>query len=147
MLNALERKVLRKIYGPLRVNGHWRNRYDDEICKLYKEVELSRNIRWRRLQRVGHAIRVMDERVSEKSLNGYIEGRRPVGRPGGRCSDAVDRDVQMLRGCLNAGSGESRQRIQMPGGGGLKMRGGGGLKRPGGGGLKRPGGGGLNVIK
>jgi hypothetical protein len=35
-------------------------------------MELTGNIRWRGLQRVGHVIRVMDERVPEKSLNGYI---------------------------------------------------------------------------
>jgi hypothetical protein len=39
------------------------DRYDDEIYKLYVEMELARNVRLRRLQRVGHVIRMMDERV------------------------------------------------------------------------------------
>jgi hypothetical protein len=90
-------------------------------------MELTRNIRWRRLQRVGYVIRIVDERVPEKSLNGYIEGRRPVGRPGGRCLDAVDRDIKWMLKCRNW------QRIEMPGGGGLRRPGGGGLRRPGGG--------------
>jgi hypothetical protein len=40
---------------------------------------------------VGHVIRMMDKRVPGVSLNGYREGRRPAGRPGGRSLDLVDR--------------------------------------------------------
>jgi len=42
MLNAFDRKVLRKIYGPVLVNGHWQNRYNHEIYSLHKEMELTR---------------------------------------------------------------------------------------------------------
>jgi hypothetical protein len=44
---------------------------------------------------------MVDEGVPEKSLNGYIEGRRPVGRSGGRCLDAMDRDVKRMLKCRN----------------------------------------------
>jgi hypothetical protein len=37
MLNAFDRKVLRKICG------QWRNRYNHEIYNLYKKMELTRN--------------------------------------------------------------------------------------------------------
>ena len=43
MLNAFDRKVLRKIYGPVLVNGRRQSRYNHEIYKLYKEMELNRN--------------------------------------------------------------------------------------------------------
>jgi hypothetical protein len=43
-LNATERKVLRKIYGPGLAKGQWRKRYMNEIYNLYKEMELIRNI-------------------------------------------------------------------------------------------------------
>jgi hypothetical protein len=49
LLNALEREVLRKIYGPLLVNGQWRNGYDGEICKLYGVIVLTWNTRLRGL--------------------------------------------------------------------------------------------------
>ena len=103
------------------------------MYKLYKEMELTGNIRWRRLQRVGHVIRVMGERVPEISLSGYIEGRRPVGRPVGRCLDEVDGDVKRLSKCRNwrisAGDRDVwRRRIEMPEGEGLKRPGGGGLR-------------------
>jgi hypothetical protein len=62
ILNAFERKVLRKIYAPVLVNGRWRNRYNDDMYSLYKQLELTRNIRLRRLQWVGHVLRMKDER-------------------------------------------------------------------------------------
>jgi hypothetical protein len=43
MLKAFDREVLRKIYGPMLVNGQRRNRYNHEIYNLYKEMELTRN--------------------------------------------------------------------------------------------------------
>ena len=43
MFNAFDRKVLRKICGPVLVNGEWWNRYNHEIYNLYKEMELTRN--------------------------------------------------------------------------------------------------------
>lgn len=45
MFNAFKGKVLRKIYGLEWVNGQWRNRHNHEMCKLYEEIELTRNIR------------------------------------------------------------------------------------------------------
>jgi hypothetical protein len=125
VLNALEGKFLRKIYGPLLVNGQWRNGYDDDICKLYIVMELTGNIRLRGLQRVGHVIRMMYERVLEESLNGYIEGRRAVGRAGGLCLDVMGRDDKGMLRCRSwRRSAESRdgwrRRIEMPGGGGLR---------------------------
>ena len=60
------------------------NRFNNEICNLYKEMELTRNIRSRKLQWVGHVLRMKDERAPLKALKGCIEGRRPIGRPRGR---------------------------------------------------------------
>jgi hypothetical protein len=37
MLNAFERRVLRKIYGPTLVNEQMPNRYNHEIYKLYQK--------------------------------------------------------------------------------------------------------------
>lgn len=45
MLNAFDRKVLRKIYGTVLVNGQRQNRYNHGIYNLYKEMELTRNHR------------------------------------------------------------------------------------------------------
>jgi hypothetical protein len=60
ILKAFERKVLRKIYGPVMVNGQWLNKHNHEIYTVYKEIELTRNIRLRRLQWVGPVMRMKD---------------------------------------------------------------------------------------
>jgi hypothetical protein len=66
---------------------------------LYKERELTRNIRLRRLQWVGHVM--IDESVPKKGLKGHIEGRRPVGRSRERWLDALDRDTKSMLKCRN----------------------------------------------
>ena len=117
ILNAFERKVIKKICIPLLVNEQWQNRHNHEIYNLYKDMEISRNVRLRGLQWVGHVIRVKVERVPKIALEGYIERRRPIGRPRGRWLNAMDRDA---RGCWNAGVGDGWQRIEMFGGRGLR---------------------------
>jgi hypothetical protein len=68
MLHEFGRKVVRKIYGPVLVNGQWQNRHNNEIYTVYKEMELTRNIRLRRLHWMGHVMRMKDERVPKKAL-------------------------------------------------------------------------------
>jgi len=56
------------------------------------------NIKIRRLEWVGHIIRMEEERIPRKVLNGNFHTRRPVGRPRTRCADVVQRDaLQLLR--------------------------------------------------
>jgi hypothetical protein len=50
MLHAFERKNLRRVYGPKKVEGGWRMRYNTEINDLYKEVKVLVFIKLRRLQ-------------------------------------------------------------------------------------------------
>jgi hypothetical protein len=46
-------------------------------------------------------MRIKDERVPQKALKGYIEGRRPVGKPRGRWLGAADRDGKRVLKCRN----------------------------------------------
>jgi len=114
VLNEFERKVLRKIQGCVLINGHWQKTYNQEIYKLYKEMELTRNIRLRRLQRAGQAMRMKDERVPKKAVKGHTEGRRLVGKPRGRWFDSVDRAAKRMSKCS---TGECQQKIEMHAGG------------------------------
>jgi hypothetical protein len=38
--NAFERKILRRIYGPVQDNVQWRLRYNKELYELYYEPDL-----------------------------------------------------------------------------------------------------------
>jgi hypothetical protein len=62
---------------------------------MYKEMELTKYIRLRRLQWVGRVMGIKEERMPKKALKEYIGGRRPVGMHRGRWLDAVDRDAEM----------------------------------------------------
>ena len=51
-------------------NSYWGKK---EIYNLYKEMELSRNIKLIRFQLVGHVMQMKDERVPKKAMKGYQE--------------------------------------------------------------------------
>lgn len=44
-LDTWERKLLRKIYGPVQENGEWRVRHNSELYELYKDPPLTIEIR------------------------------------------------------------------------------------------------------
>jgi len=65
-LRRFERKVLRKIYGPVLDKGVWRIRYNNELCKLTGGEDIVRFIKAQRIQWLGHVER-MDETSMPKS--------------------------------------------------------------------------------
>lgn len=98
MLGALERKILRRIFGPVQENSKWRIRYNHELYRLYKSDDIVTHIKLRRLEWAGHVYRMEEYRIPKKILEGTIYGRRPVGRPKGRWLDAVTTDSRNLLG-------------------------------------------------
>jgi hypothetical protein len=68
MLNRFERKILRRIYGPTQEGGCWRPRW--KLYSSYKEPNIVEDIKIRRLQWAGHIIRMEEERIPIKVLNG-----------------------------------------------------------------------------
>jgi hypothetical protein len=51
---VFERKILRRIYGPLCEGVTWRSRYNEELYHLYDETDLVTAIRISRLRWAGH---------------------------------------------------------------------------------------------
>ena len=98
MLNTFERKILRRIYGPTHEWGCWRPRWNNELYSLYKEPNTVEDIKIRRLEWAGYVIRMEEERIPKKVLNGKFHTTRPVGRPRTRCADVVQRDALQLLG-------------------------------------------------
>jgi hypothetical protein len=56
------------------------------------------NIKIRRLEWAGHIIRMEEERITKKVLNGNFHTTRSVGRPRTRWADVVQRDALQLLG-------------------------------------------------
>jgi hypothetical protein len=96
MLNTFERKILRRIYGPTHEGGCWRPRLNNELYSLYTEPNIVEDIKIRRLECAGHIIRMEEERITKKVLNGNFHTKRPVGRPRSRWADVVQRDTLQL---------------------------------------------------
>jgi hypothetical protein len=95
MLNTFERKILRKMYGPIKEGRCWRPRWNNELHNLYKELNIVEDIRIRRLGwgRAGHIIKMEEERIPKRVFNGNFR----TGRPRTRWADVVQRDgLQLL---------------------------------------------------
>jgi len=63
MLCTFERKILRRIYGPIQNKGRWRLRWNSEHYNVYKDLNIVVDINIRRLGWVGHSIRMEDGRI------------------------------------------------------------------------------------
>jgi hypothetical protein len=55
-----------------------------------------KDIKIRRLEWAGHIIRVEEERIPKRFLNGNFHTTRPAGRPRTRWADVVQRDALQL---------------------------------------------------
>jgi hypothetical protein len=95
-LMTWERKVLRKIYGPKCEQGVWRIRSNLEIQNVYKSSDIVTEIKVRRLEWLGHVVRMEDTSLPEMVFNAKPEGRRGVGRPRLRWLDDVEADIKAL---------------------------------------------------
>jgi hypothetical protein len=49
-LAAFERKILRKIFGPVRINRSWRLRYNEDLYSVYRSAHVLIHIKLRRLE-------------------------------------------------------------------------------------------------
>jgi hypothetical protein len=95
MLMTWERKILRKIYGPTKENGQCRIKTNAELITKYKSQDIVTIIKIRRLEWLGHVIR-MNENTSVKIFEGKLEGRRGRGRPRLRWINYMEDDLRKL---------------------------------------------------
>lgn len=95
-LNTWERKVLRRIYGPVCDLGEWRIRTNEETYELYGEKTIVAEVKSARLRWLGHIERMPEERGVKKVYRQKPEGRRLPGRPRKRWLDCVEEDLKEL---------------------------------------------------
>jgi hypothetical protein len=93
VLSTFERKILRRIYGPVQDNGQWRIRYSKELYELYCEPDLVTCIKLKRLQWAGHVQRMEDTRIPKKVFKAKFEVVRSVGKPRKRWEDEMQQDA------------------------------------------------------
>jgi hypothetical protein len=62
------RKVLRRIFGPVCGRGCYRIRKNEEVYRIYKEMDLVTIIKTLRLKWLGHVNRMEDHREPKRAL-------------------------------------------------------------------------------
>jgi hypothetical protein len=95
-LMTWERKILIKIDGLKCEQGMWRIRSNLEIQNMYKSPDIVTEIKVRRLEWLGHVVRMEDTCLPKMVFNAKPEGRRRVGRPRMRWLDNVEADIKVL---------------------------------------------------
>jgi hypothetical protein len=95
-LGVFERKILRRIFGPICEEATWRSRYNEELYCLYDETDLVTTIKITRLKWAGHIVRMQDNLPCKKITLDKPECRMGAGRPNLRWMDGVMRDAEKL---------------------------------------------------
>lgn len=95
-LRIWERKVLRRIFGPVCENGIWRRRSNEELRNLYGQPDIVTEQKKARLKWFGHVERMEESRFPKKALRGHPGGSRSRGRPRLRWEDEVMKDVRSV---------------------------------------------------
>jgi hypothetical protein len=94
-LAVFERKILRKIYGPVNENELWRIRQNDELEDIIKGENVVRFIKGQRIRWLGHIERIQDTAISKK-MYGKLYATRRRGRPKTRWLDDVSTDLRRM---------------------------------------------------
>jgi len=79
-MGKLERKIMRSVYGPLVEEGIWRIRTNQELRELYKDLDTVADIKKKRLEWIGHVLRMDKGTRVKKIFESKLEGSRR-GRP------------------------------------------------------------------
>jgi hypothetical protein len=100
----MERKIMRKIFGPVKdnISGEWRRRKNTELYTaiLFQNPTITEVIKRRRVQWAGHAWRSQNELI-RAMLEHKPPGKISLGRPKTRWEDLVKKDVKSLGGGTN----------------------------------------------
>jgi hypothetical protein len=78
--HIMVRKILRKIYGPVKENELWRIRRNDELEDIIKVENIVRFINSQRIQWLGHIERMQDTAIPKKMMYGKLYATRRRGR-------------------------------------------------------------------
>jgi len=97
-LGVFERKILRKIYGPICEGAAWRSRYNEELYRLYDESDLVTTVRITRLRWAGYIVRMQDNLPCKKITLDKSGGQKASGKAKPQMDGWSD------EGCREAGS-------------------------------------------
>jgi hypothetical protein len=68
ILRSFERKIIRRIYGPLRQGREWRRRDIEEIDNIIRKKDIVRFVKARRMSWIGHVERMEESRMPKRVM-------------------------------------------------------------------------------
>jgi hypothetical protein len=92
-----ERKIIRKLCGPVCEDGVWTVRSNSEISSLLQGEDIVRHAKFLRHSWVGHVECMESERTPKCLLNGELFGVHRRGRPRKRRLQDVKDDLRQMR--------------------------------------------------
>jgi hypothetical protein len=95
-LRIFERKIVRRIYGPINEEESWRIRTNKEIEDILEGAYTVKFIKSLRKRWCGHIECMNNERMPKKIMTTKMEGTRKRGRPHKRWIDEVEEDVKIM---------------------------------------------------
>jgi hypothetical protein len=95
-LAVFERKILRRICGPVKENEPWRIRRNDELEAIIKGENIVRFIKSQRIRWLGHIERMQGTAIPKKMLHGRLYATRRRGRPKMRWLEDVFGDLRKM---------------------------------------------------
>ena len=75
-LRVFERKVLRKIFGPVQIDHDFRIRSDSELYELLNDIDVVQRINNQRLRWLAHVIRMEGDASARRVFDAGICGSR-----------------------------------------------------------------------
>jgi len=96
-LRISERRILRKIFGPVQnEDGSWRIRMNYELNELIENADIVRFMKRRRIAWLGYVMR-MDDKTTPKRISEWKHiGTRIRGRPRKRWIAYIEEDMQIM---------------------------------------------------
>jgi hypothetical protein len=96
-LKIFERRILRKVFGPVQnEDGCWRIRMNYELKELIENASIVRFIKSRRITWVGHVMRMGDKRTPKTILEWKPISTRIRRRPRKRWILVIEEDKQIM---------------------------------------------------
>ena len=107
------RRAIRRMYGPVFIDGEWKRRSNKEINELLGLENIVGFIKALRIRWLGHIERMSEERMPKMILNAKIDSGRRRSRPRKRWVDDLESDMRS-QGIINW-KAEARNRNEWEG--------------------------------